>query len=453
LNIQQKTELSDYPPAFLCTQCKVVMDDPIINLCGHLFDRKVLTSISHCPLDSTPLTIDSCIPLNDLKNAITNWKTQQISQNLLNRVLDSSDIDRTFHQLSTFSLFEREPEESIHPVHIISNAHLDDIHGIISSKSGFITGSKDTTIKMWNANGDLETTIEFVGSEGYESWITALHRFSNDLWAYGTRDGRIFILNQKGKKIRSLSNAPSCKDQDTHKCKDRNRLRINCITELFSDMNTTRFYVGVAKYVQLWDGKTGEMVNSFNVSSNDWVYCVEPLPNNRLGVVYGSTLQVWNMGVDKLKNVSVKKRSNLIVASPDKNSLGQREHISSIVKLHNQTKFACAVFDGSLRLVDIATQQTSQKFHEHEGRVWSVVKLEDDVIASSADDCTIKIWDLRISHSIHTIFAGSGRVSSLLVLNVNTLLSGSCPDDVFGVREKASISFWDIRVLSKRAVL
>ncbi len=452
-NLQTLTH-SIPPPAFLCTQTRQVMEDPVINLCSHLFDRKILPTISHCPVDLEPLTIDSCIPLNDLKNAITNWKTHEAAQNLLDRVVDGSDLDLPLHQLSAISLVESLPEEPIHPLDIISNAHQDDIHGMISSRSGFITGSKDTTVKMWKADGSLTTEIKSDQSRGYQSWITALHRFTNDFWAYGTRDGSIFILNQKGEMMRSLFNDLSWQNQNTYKCKDRNRLRINCITELFSNKDTTQFYVGTPKYVQLWDGQSARLVKAHSASPNDWVYCVETLPNNRLGVVYGSTLQVWKMPDDKLKNVSWNQRTNLIVAPLNKNYSDkeecQREHLSSIVKLHNQTKFACAVFDGSLRVVDIPTQQTLQKFHEHKGRAWSVVKLEEELIASSADDRTIKIWDLRIPDSIRTIVAGAGRVSSLLVLNENTLLSGSCPDNVFHVREKATVSFWDLRILSKR---
>lgn len=450
MDLRQTSSLLHPPPAFLCTQSKQVMENPILNLCGHLFDKNVLKSISHCPVDLSPLTVETCFVLNDLKNIIANWKTQQAGENLLNRATESSNIDVPLHQFSAISLTETRLEEPIRATNTVFKAHQDDIHGMISSQSGFISGSKDTTVKMWKADGTLEKTIVSDKSRGYKSWVTALHRFTNDYWAYGTRDGNIFILDQKGEKIRSMFNDFSYESQNTYTCKDRNRLRINCITELFSNDQTTQFYAGTPRYVQLWDGRSARMVKSYSASKNDWVYCVETLPNSCLAVVFGSTLQVWKMAGNAMNNAGVDQRHNLIIDPSNKNYSDQREHISSIVKLHNQTKLACAVFDGSLRLVDITTQQTLQKFNEHKGRVWSVVKLEEDLIASSADDRSIKIWDLRILDSIRTVVAGAGRVSSLLVLNENTLISGSCPDNVFQSQEKASISFWDLRILSKR---
>jgi WD40 repeat protein len=73
------------------------------------------------------------------------------------------------------------------------------------------------------------------------------------------------------------------------------------------------------------------------------------------------------------------------------------------------------------------------------------MNLSPQILASSADDRTIKIWDVRQPSSTLTIAGNPGRVSSLLRLSETILISGSCPDDVFASEEKASITFWDIR--------
>lgn len=440
--------------AFLCTHTKEIMDDPVINICSHLFDRKVLDCISNCPLDKSPLNIDTCFPLtNELGKAITEWKTRYTSQSLLDKwnLQKSSDplssLDLVERKVSEIEVIEIPSKNLISPTHKITNAHTDDIHGIISSKDGFITGSKDTSVKMWNTQGELLTTIKFHNSYGYKSWITALHRFSNNLWAYGTRDGNIFILNQKGEKIRNMANTTSQTTQNSYTCKTRNKTRINCITETFSDDKTTQFYVGTPKFVQLWDGAKQTKISSYSVDANDWVYCIETI-EKRLAVVYGSTLQLWEMG-DKQSGRPI-RRDNMIVAPPKQSPKDNREHISSIVKLHQSTMLACAVFDGTLRVVDLSSQKTVLRFNEHQGRVWSVVKIKDDLVVSSGDDRTIKVWDLRAPNSIRTIVGGAGRVSSLFVLNEDTLLSGSCPDNVFDCNEKANITFWDLRTFTTR---
>jgi len=71
--------------------------------------------------------------------------------------------------------------------------------------------------------------------------------------------------------------------------------------------------------------------------------------------------------------------------------------------------------------------------------------LKPQILASSADDKTIKIWDIRMKRSAMTITGNPGRVSSLIRLSETILISGSCPDKVFKSKEKASITFWDIR--------
>jgi WD40 repeat protein len=92
-------------------------------------------------------------------------------------------------------------------------------------------------------------------------------------------------------------------------------------------------------------------------------------------------------------------------------------------------------------------QREVKSFTEHQGRVWSVINLKDTLFASSADDKTIKIWDSRKEHSIFTLKGNPGRVSSMLRIDENTFISGSCPDNIEDSSEKACIRFWDMRRL------
>jgi WD40 repeat protein len=217
-------------------------------------------------------------------------------------------------------------------------------------------------------------------------------------------------------------------------------LRINCITELKTNNQTTIFYTGTPKYIQKWNSSTGQFLKGYQASDNDWVYCIEVLENEDLLVVIGSDLEYWDM-----QNANPVKNS-VIQETPQERKAQQRPHISAITRLdHNKDMLALALFGGSVKIVDITAQRVLHTYHEHLGRVWSVVNLQPQVFASSADDKTIKIWDIRQQRSTLTIGSQPGRVSSLLRLSETILISGSCPDNVFASEEKASITFWDIR--------
>lgn len=327
----------------------------------------------------------------------------------------------------------------------IENAHKDDIHGMIATRDSLITGSKDTTVKMWSiADGELTRAISVPKAQGYKSWITALASFGHGRWGYGTRDGNITVFNEKGPLSKMSHTVPS--DVELN-CKERNRDRISCLVEKYSTAQNTHFYAGVARCIQLWDARKGEKIGEYRASFNKWIYCIEKLPSNRLAIVYGPTMQVWKMPASNL--LKPERRDNLIEAPRTIAPNQPVEHISSITTVNNRTQIACAVFDGSVRIVDIASRTTVTRYQEHEKRVWKVVKLEENILASCADDQTIKLWDIREPQSIVTVVGGAGRVSNLLVLSPTTLFSTSCPDDLSTAQERASISRWEIRKIEK----
>lgn len=474
LLLNSSVQKSTIPPAFLCSSSNKVMDDPVLALCGHLFEKTVSESISNCPADETPLR--NCIPFDELKKSIEEWKASFVgvqaigkasSSSSPNGVLDSQplrpnsttnrsyvsalssdDFEKDFKEVeSSFSkikLKEKKERKSkeVSPDLVVRNVHQDDIHGFISiSPEFFVSGSKDNTLKMWNVNGELvQPLVPQSSTRGYKYWVTALSKFSNGYWASGTRDGYITIWNQDGQEISNIWYNPSKGAKNKYICKDRNKSRINCITELRTNQQTTEFYTGTPRYIQLWDGRTGRFLKGYRASDNDWVYCIEVLENNNLLVVIGSDLEYWNM------SSRFPQKQNLIEETKKERRARQRPHISAITRLeHNRDMLSSALFDGSVKIVNIATQKLVHDYQEHIGRVWAVTNLQPQILASSADDKSIKIWDIRQRRSTMTITGNPGRVSSLLRLSETILISGSCPDKVFDSQEKASITFWDIR--------
>lgn len=458
------------PQAFICTHSKRVMEDPVLALCGHLFERSVAYNLKNCPIDSYPINPSGCITCKELADRIKTWKegaanetkttsTYSYAATVASSSSSSSSSSRpgqpviekgkkplNFLSSMASALPPAVPTEAPPQItrrHIVKNAHFDDIHGLAHlSGNRFVSGSKDNSLKIWDHQGNELQKIT-PAAKGYAYWVTALTKFTNNLWASGTRDGSIAVWNEQGQIMKQFDYRPSEDVKNDTRSKDRNKERINCIVEESSDATRVRFYTGTPKYIHLWDGLSGGLIYEYQVHKNDWVYCIQPLEGKKLIVVIGSDMELWQMNDDGL---GVPKRSMLVKESAHERFANQRPHISAIQQVEKRTNLlASAFFDGSVRVVDIEKQTVVLNWQEHIKRVWSVINIQDNVIASSADDATIKLWDIRKPKSVMTLDGNPGRVSSLLKLTDAQFISGSCPDKVFTSREKASITFWDIR--------
>ena len=317
------------------------------------------------------------------------------------------------------------------------NAHNDDIHALVSlTPTTFVTGSKDSTVKVWDFTKKTQTPCRPLhGARGYKSWITACAAVDEDTFVTGTRDGYIDTWTFEGQSKGSIA-------YDTKlvtKSKDRNKLRIHCVAKnTFGAPGT--FFTGASGCFLLWDSKEQQAVKNWVAHANDWVYCIEPLTDAKLLVVIGSTIEVW----DNIYSEDI-ERSPLL---QEVRKAKQRPHVSAIIRLeHASHVMPCALFDGSVRIVDIEAQQVIRSYDEHKNRVWTVKEVKPSVIATGADDTCIKLWDVRLKNSLATIPNNPGRVSCILKLNDEQFISASCPDDVFNSTQKATITYWNINKL------
>lgn len=429
---------SSIPPAFLCTISKQVMDNPVLGLCGHLFERTVADNASICPLDNSSLTAEgSLVFLSELKKTIQVWKKNLPSSQA------TKPIKRTNKEKEILPPFEEKkepPRRKNSPfLFCISNAHQDDIHGLIPfSETSFISGSKDTTLKVWEGKRPRYSLVR-EGDKGYKRWITALTRFSDKRWAAGTRDGQITIWSGIN-PITQLEYSPS--SSPYYRCKNRNRFRINCITEHPSSGKELLFYTGSPSFFHLWSANKKKIIQSYQADKNDWVYCIDILEKQKLLLAIGSRLEVWDLSQHPNPEKTV-----LLKETNSNKTPHQREHISSITRLEGEPSFlAAAIFNGSVKVIDLSTQKVVKDYQEHQGRVWSVVNIASPIFASCADDSTIKIWDTRQAKASLSIRdTGGGRVSCLLRMPENLLISGACPDQVMTAKSKARLCFWDLR--------
>jgi WD40 repeat protein len=459
----QRIQFSQHPKAFTCSGSNKIMDDPVLALCGHLFDKNVLNQRSSCPIDGSSLI--GAIELPELKNRINaylkpapthemKYEEDRPSELFIGNNISAKGIVKKQDETPESNNADQErkqTEDYQSEVEVArikklqDNIHFDDIHGLERiASNAFVSGSKDATLKMWDLKGTFIKALkpQCVGN-GYQYWVTALESFGNGLWASGTRSGDISIWNDQGEELNFFNYHPS--RNNSYVCKDRNKQRINCITKLKYTDNELLFYTGTPGKIQLWDGNTGKLIRYYNAAQNDWVYCIELLENNRMIVVIGSDLEVWDM-----KDRNNPSRTSIIQEDLQARTKGQRPHISSILRLEQDQKaIAAALFDGSVKIVDVNMQKQTINYTEHQGRVWNVIHVGDGLIASGADDKTIKIWDIRQKKSACTLSGNSGRVSALLRTSQYEFISGSCPDDGYS-KEKASFTFWSLKNMTKK---
>ncbi|HEU64284.1 MAG: hypothetical protein KR126chlam4_00408 [Candidatus Anoxychlamydiales bacterium] len=77
-SVASSVKISSIPPAFICSNSKKIMIDPVLSLCGHIFDRVVIQSLVNCPLDNYPINQEECIYLEELKQKNQNYTKGRI---------------------------------------------------------------------------------------------------------------------------------------------------------------------------------------------------------------------------------------------------------------------------------------------------------------------------------------------------------------------------------------
>jgi WD40 repeat protein len=327
------------------------------------------------------------------------------------------------------------------PMSVVKDVHQDDIHGMLLLKEGhsFVSGSKDGTVKQWAIDGVYQKTLLSATRFDYRHWVTAFGEFLNDeegKWLSGSRDGWVFIWDKYGKKVNEFF---ALKDVDGHQCKQRNYYRVTCLNGALDGPNS--FFVGGPSIFQRWNKDA--CVESYATSENDWIYCIHPLSSKVLAIVSGDKLSLWKR--NKRSDDLYQRNVELWTGRAAEKVGERREYISSLIEIKSMSKLVFCTFAGRVQVYDMGNREVVTSYAEHEGRVWQVVNLNDTLLLSGADDRTMKVWDIRMAHSVHTIGGHVGRVSSILSVRDNVVVSGSCPDDVFHSREKAAFYFWDTR--------
>lgn len=330
----------------------------------------------------------------------------------------------------------------------IPNVHQDDIHGLLKRADCFYSGSKDGTIARWDLECKKVKDVTPFERRDYTRWVTALSTCGPDSYVAGFRNGELDLYNDRDELVETIQYMPEGKSQGRHGfskangyvCKDRNQLRITCLTDYSQDGEKT-FFVGAPSAFELIDFKSQSVLAHQKIHANDWVYCITPLAQKRLSIVVGATLEVWKPKSDA---IGWDADTTLIREAPGPGG-HQRPLISCVLPLDNSSRLAFTDFVGAVKVVDIQSGKLVRSFLEHEGRVWSVVELSCGVLASGADDRKVKIWDARMDKSALTFQHHPGRVSQLLLRKESSFIAASCPDNIKNSAFKAEFTIRDLR--------
>jgi WD40 repeat protein len=332
---------------------------------------------------------------------------------------------------------------------LIPNVHKDDIHCLLKLPNRtFISGSKDGCLKQWDFKGKLKHRVYEASRIDYKNWITALSSLGPKHWLSGTRNNCLDVWDLEGQHVAELQAVPP---PSAHKCKERNLQRILCLTDLSSVGEDLDFSIGWPTQftTHRLSENRAQRIETVVTDANDWVYAIHPIdPTSRL-VITGTRLDLYT------KKQEGWTSSLLIEETKHFARLKEAKHrsfISSITPFaFNSHLFGLSIFNGSIQVFDLHKQAVVMEAREHENRVWTIENTAPHCFASCADDGRIKLWDMRApAQSVITWLDNEkykGRVSVLLSTDENILVSGSCPDDVHSLDQKAQLSFWDLRTL------
>ncbi len=349
------------------------------------------------------------------------------------------------------------PQESfdLRRVKVVHNVHLDDIHSITRlHDQTFITGSKDGSLKKWKFDGTLARELYNPQAIDYKKWVTASAAINDKYWISGNREGAVHLWDNAGNCLKDLQAEPFVGDSDhSPKCKERNANRVHCLTSFESYLGKPFFFAGWPKQFTVHSYDECRRLGYTFTSGNDWVYAIQPVDKRALLVITGCRLDMYTYDLQRRRWFH---HHPLIT---EKERIYPRPYLSAITPLRgNPGKYGLAVFDRSVRVIDIESSKITFSAEEHnpqhlelKDRVWTIENIRPHCFASCGDDGFIKLWDIRRApKSIFTIRDNEekpARVSILMQIDDNQLLSGSCPDDVRHTANKARFSFWDIRRL------
>ncbi|OJJ65577.1 hypothetical protein ASPBRDRAFT_201704 [Aspergillus brasiliensis CBS 101740] len=273
------------------------------------------------------------------------------------------------------------------------------------------SGSKDSTIKLWDAaTGTLKHTLE-----GH-SWSVTSVAFSNNgqLLASGSDDSTIKLWDTATGALKHTLEGHS---EMVH-------------SVAFSNNGQLLASGSYDKTIKLWDAATGALKHTLE-SHSEMVHSVAFSDNGQLlaSGSYDKTIKLWDAATGALKHTLE----------------GHSGSVHSVAFSNNGQLLASGSYDKTIKLWDAATGALKYTLEGHSWSVTSVVFSNNgQLLASSSDDNTIKLWDAAtgaLKHDISTDDVATDVKFSehlpLLITNIGSFNIQSCHES-FSTSEKVT---------------
>lgn len=336
-------------------------------------------------------------------------------------------------------------------IHVIHNAHDDDIHAFLRlSDERFVTGSKDTTVVEWN--GKTRDQVRIVAEAEpvlyrEERWVTSLCSVNPSLYASAARNGSVDVWElESGKHVKSIRVKTP---KQPHKSLKANAARINCITASPNGY-IPGVLAGMPTQFNEVDIITSRTKSTTPVHANDWVFSIRQVDPQTLLCVIGCTIHSYRYeeakGVWNHHSEVFDEPDPIYIPQEGGKKKKQRAFIQSMEPVPgNSAQFVLARLHGHVEVIDSERKQVIRDWSEHKGRVWHALSLGEHTLASSCEDKTIRIWDTRQAQSVHKINSPIGPVNAMMRWDDTTLIAATSPEKKRADSYGAQIRFYDIR--------
>ncbi len=287
------------------------------------------------------------------------------------------------------------------------NGHTDGVMCLQFDDNMLVTGSYDTTIRVWDvASATLVRTLC-----GHERGVRAL-MFDDSKLISGSMDRTIRIWNYR-----------------TGECISELRGHTEGVTCLHFD--STLLASGSAdNTIKIWNFETK---NCFTLRGHtDWVNCVRIHSPSQTLFSAGddTTIQMWDLNTKKCVRIFHGHVGQVQSVLPVALSADEAEeehnldlHASGDKKAAPPRNILSASLDNTIKLWDVASGECIKTLFGHVEGVWSLA-ADRLRIVSGAHDRLVKVWDIQSGRCEHTLAGHQGPVSCV-GLSDSRVASGS----------------------------
>ena len=212
---------------------------------------------------------------------------------------------------------------------IVTNVHTDDIHALFTWSNYIISGSKDSSVRLFDENGIRLDVLSSEKSPNYTNWVTSMDVFNDGSILVGYRDGKLkcFDMDKKNyyspnlfdKKFEPLYDARNYSSEEItsglqsrfriKNSKQRNNYRVTGIKCMNPDSrNEFNALVGMSQIFFQVSFDKKEIMRKFWLPEPDWVYGFEQLSSTTFVVIHGASLSLFNLGEGKSSNLIFKNK-------------------------------------------------------------------------------------------------------------------------------------------------